>query len=47
MEYVHQTVNTCAKQIKFTMEGNIINNIQFTGGCDGNLKAIPKLIEGW
>jgi len=47
MEYEYQTENTCSNKIKFNIEGNKISNIEFTGGCNGNLKAIPKLIDGW
>lgn len=25
----------------------MITNISFTGGCNGNLKAIPLLVDGW
>jgi len=32
--------------ISFDINGNIITNIKFTGGCNGNLKAISKLLEG-
>ena len=28
------------------IEGDIITNVSFLGGCNGNLKAISKLIEG-
>ena len=28
-------------------EGNVVTNISFTGGCNGNLKAIPMLVDGW
>ena len=47
MEYVYQTKNVCAQRIRFDLEGNIVRNIQFTGGCNGNLKAISKLVDGW
>lgn len=47
MEYTFETENTCAKTIKFTLEGNRVANIEFLGGgCPGNLQALPKLIEG-
>ncbi len=36
----------CAKQIDFDYEDGIIYNVKFTGGCNGNLKAIGKLVEG-
>jgi uncharacterized protein (TIGR03905 family) len=47
MEYTYQTDNTCAHQIKFDIVGDIVKNIEFCGGCNGNLKAIPILIDGW
>jgi len=28
-------------------ENDVVTNIEFTGGCSGNLKAIPKLVDGW
>ena len=41
------TENTCSKLISLDLDGNIVKNIRFVGGCDGNLKAIPVLLEGW
>ena len=46
MDYTYKTKNTCSKTIKFNLNGNIINNVEFSGGCPGNLQAIPKLVEG-
>lgn len=46
MKYEYQTENTCSKSISFDIEGNVVRNIKFYGGCDGNLKAISKLLEG-
>lgn len=46
MEYVYDTQNVCATQIRFDIDGNVIRNIEFLGGCNGNLKAIAKLLEG-
>ncbi len=47
MEYIFKTENTCAKKIKFTLQGNVITNVQFLeGGCPGNLQALPRLVEG-
>lgn len=40
------TENTCSKLISFDMEGDRVFNVSFYGGCDGNLKAIPKQIDG-
>lgn len=36
----------CAMQIDFDLEEGKLHNVQFTGGCNGNLKAIGRLVEG-
>lgn len=41
------TENTCSKIISFDLDGDIVRNIHFMGGCDGNLKTIPVLLDGW
>lgn len=47
MEYIYKTKNTCARIIKFDIEGDVIRNVEFLGGgCPGNLQALPKLVEG-
>lgn len=46
MHYEYKTENTCAQLISFDINNNVINNIEFYGGCNGNLKAISKLLEG-
>ena len=47
MHYDYKTENTCAQLISFDLEGDVVSNVQFMGGCNGNLKAIPILIDGW
>lgn len=47
MRYDYKTENTCAQMISFDIESNVIRNIVFYGGCNGNLKAIAKLVDGW
>lgn len=46
MEYIYKTKGTCSKEIRFNIDGDVITNVVFTGGCDGNLKAVPRLVEG-
>ena len=46
MDYIYKTKNVCAREIKFHLDGNIVTNIEFMGGCNGNLKAIAKLLDG-
>lgn len=43
-EFVPEMV--CPRLISFDLEGNVAKNIKFTGGCNGNLKAIATLVEG-
>jgi len=47
MHYRYKTSGTCSQYIDFEINDNIITNIQFYGGCNGNLKAISKLVDGW
>ncbi|MBR3567995.1 MAG: TIGR03905 family TSCPD domain-containing protein [Salinivirgaceae bacterium] len=47
MKYRYQTVGTCSQQIDFEIDdNNILHNVQFYGGCNGNLKGIGRLVEG-
>lgn len=46
MEYKYKTQGVCSQEIKFNIEGNVISNISFYGGCNGNLKAISILVDG-
>jgi uncharacterized protein (TIGR03905 family) len=47
LKYSYVPTNTCASQIRFDLEGDVVKNVEFTGGCNGNLKAIPILLEGF
>ena len=46
MSYLYHTKGTCSKLIEVELDGNIVKYVKFTGGCNGNLQAIPKLVEG-
>lgn len=46
MKYIYQTKDTCSSKIEFDINGDIITNVQFTGGCNGNLKAVRSLVDG-
>ena len=46
MSYLYKTKGTCSSQIEVTLDGDIVKDVKFTGGCNGNLQAIPKLVEG-
>lgn len=42
----YKTKGTCSTQIDLEVENGIIKNVAFTGGCNGNLKGVSKLVEG-
>lgn len=47
MRYEYVTKGVCAQVISFDINDDIVTNIEFYGGCNGNLKAIAKLVDGW
>lgn len=44
--YSYKTKGVCSKRIDFEIVNNKITKVNFTGGCDGNLKGLSNLIEG-
>ncbi len=44
--YTYRTKGTCSQLIDFDLDNGVVKNVVFTGGCNGNLKAIGKLVEG-
>lgn len=44
--YTYTTKGVCSRQITFDLEDGKLKNVQFMGGCNGNLKAVGKLLEG-
>ena len=46
MQYEFKTSGTCSQRILFDIEDGIVKNVQFLGGCNGNLQGIGRLVEG-
>ena len=46
MHYTYRPRYVCSTQIDMDVNDGVISNVRFTGGCNGNLKAIGKLVEG-
>ncbi|MEE1113777.1 MAG: TIGR03905 family TSCPD domain-containing protein [Eubacterium sp.] len=46
MHYRYKTQGTCSSFIDFDLDNGVVSNVKFTGGCNGNLKGIGRLIEG-
>ena len=45
-KYSYRTQGTCAAQINLDVENGIINEVEFFGGCNGNLQGISRLVIG-
>lgn len=46
-KYKYQTKGTCSQQIFFEVDdAQCLHNVQFVGGCNGNLQGIGRLVEG-
>ncbi|MCR5481273.1 MAG: TIGR03905 family TSCPD domain-containing protein [Clostridia bacterium] len=46
MNYTYKTKGVCSSSIDFDLEGDIVRNVKFHGGCNGNLKAVSSLVDG-
>ena len=46
MQYEYKTKGTCSQRILFEINDGVISNVQYIGGCHGNLQGISKLVEG-
>ncbi len=46
MQFTYKTRGVCSQIISFEVEDNKVRNVQFFGGCNGNLKGIGSLVEG-
>lgn len=46
MQHEYKTKGTCSQRILFEIEDGKLKNVQFIGGCNGNLQGISKLVEG-
>lgn len=42
----YQPKGVCSTSIDIELENNIIKSVAFTGGCNGNLQGISRLVEG-
>ena len=47
MRHKFTTQGVCAKTVEFDLDGDVVKNVLFHGGCSGNLRVIQGLIEGF
>ncbi len=46
MHYIYHPQGVCPMEINFDINDGIVTNVNFIGGCNGNLKAISRVVEG-
>ena len=46
MKYDFSPSGVCSTKVEFELDNNIVRNVRFQGGCNGNPKAIAALAEG-
>lgn len=46
MTFSYKTRGTCSQYINISVDGKVIEEVSFMGGCAGNLKGIAALVKG-
>ena len=46
MKFTYKTKGVCSRSIDIEIEDNIVKDVSFVGGCNGNLKGIGALTKG-
>ncbi len=46
MKHVFTPENVCSTKISFDLDGDVVSHIRFTSGCNGNLQAVARLLDG-
>lgn len=44
--FVYYPQGVCSQMIEVDLDGDVIKEVKFTGGCHGNLQAVSKLVAG-
>ena len=46
MQFEYRTSGTCSSRILFEIEDGKLHNVEYIGGCNGNLQGVSRLVEG-
>lgn len=46
MVFNYTTQGTCSTSIEVEVENDVVKEVRYTGGCNGNLKGISALVKG-
>lgn len=42
----YEPKGVCSKSMEINVEDGVVHSLKIQGGCEGNLQAIMKLVEG-
>ena len=43
---VYKPTGVCSMEIHVDLDGDVIKNVQFVGGCSGNTQGVARLVQG-
>ena len=46
MQYVYIPQGTCSTNIELDVENDILKEVTYWGGCNGNLQGVSRLVKG-
>lgn len=46
MKFEYRPSGVCSRSIYLDIENGVIKDVEFVGGCNGNLKGICSLVKG-
>ena len=46
MKFEYKTSGTCSSKILFDIDNGIVHDLEYIGGCNGNLQGLSRLVEG-
>ena len=46
MKFEYKTSGTCSSKILFDIDDGIVHDLEYIGGCNGNLQGMSRLVEG-
>lgn len=46
MRLEYRPRGVCSQRIEIDVEDGLVQDVQFTGGCSGNLQGISRLVKG-
>ena len=44
--FTYKTTGVCAREIEITLEGDVIAEVRYIGGCSGNTQGVAALVKG-